>query len=243
MPLSCIIYDLDGTLVDSAPDIALAVNSIRGHYTLDELTEAQVRDFIGDGAEKLVERAIFGMVDDSSQATFNTLPRSIAEVHSLVTEFQDIYEDNPVAQTTVATGAETILSHWQNQGVFQICLTNKPHDIAVQVLERLKLLPYFDLVVGDGARDDDNKILPRKPDVAVLDFVIDQAGSDRNETVLVGDGKPDFDVAKAGKIRCIGLTCGYTASDVVMSKIDQPDMLARSFIEAGEILERLNQSI
>lgn len=244
MPLSCIIYDLDGTLVDSAPDIAIAINRIRSHFSLEEISQDTVRGFIGNGADRLVERAIFGLVDsDAAPIDFKTVPVSAAEIHQVVTDFQDVYTDDAVIETKVFPGAEKILAHWQSQGVAQVCLTNKPHDIAVQILGKLGLLPFFDLVVGDGARDDDNKILPRKPDTAVLDFILEQAGSDLNETVLIGDGIPDFDLAEAGGLRCVGLTSGYTPADLVMTKLKDPSLAAQSFDEVGEILERLNQSI
>ncbi len=243
LPLSCIIYDLDGTLIDSAPDIAIAVNRVRRHYYLDELTEMDVRDFIGDGARRLIERAVFGLVDDPSQRPEKRLPKSAADIDQVTSLFRDIYSEDPVIETTMAKGVERTLKHWQDLGVAQVCLTNKPHQLSLSVLEGMGLLGYFDLVVGAGAKDDDGETLPRKPDTAVLDFVVDQTGAPREETVLVGDGLPDFEIARKGGIPCIALLCGYTPSQVVIDQADDLDMVAASFLEARDILLRLNESI
>ena len=243
MPLSCIIYDLDGTLIDSAADIAIAANRLRHHFCLPPLEEADIRDFMGDGAVKLVERALFGLVDDPVMRPEKRLPKSAADLNECVEHFRDIYGADPVMETTVAPGALDILSRWQAEGTAQVCLTNKPHKITVDVLERLDLLRFFDLVCGPGALDDDGEVLPAKPDLRLLDYIFEQTGAEASETVLVGDGEPDFALAKAGGIRCVGLLNGYTAPDVVLQRMEDLELAATSLLHAGEILEGINQSL
>ncbi len=243
MPLSCIIYDLDGTLIDSASDITIAINLVRHHYGLEALSELEIRAFVGDGAEKLVCRAIFGQVDDPATRPAQRLPKSAASAEELVTRFRDIYAADPVIETTVAKGAEKILAHWQGLGVAQVCLTNKPHTIAIAVLEQLGLATFFDLIVGAGAKDDDDEVLPPKPSAAVIDFILDQTGASLEETIIVGDGIADIEVAKNSGIMCIPILDGYTSSEAILAAATDLDLVSTSFRHAGELLLKINQSI
>jgi len=209
MAVSCIIYDLDGTLIDSAPDIANAVNRVRANYDLDPISIDLVRQFIGDGPQKLLERAIVGLVDDRSLRPERCLPRSWTDIKHLLDQFRGWYGMDPVIDTTLLPFAQEMLQHWNALGCAQVVLTNKPHDIAEAVLDQLDILPMLDLVVGRGARNDEGKEIAPKPSSEVIDYILDETGAERSETWVIGDGIPDIQVAIAGQLPVIVLLDGY----------------------------------
>lgn len=236
---SCIIYDLDGTLIDSASDIAAAVDRVREHYDLPALGESVVRDFIGDGALRLLERAVLGLVEDRSMRPERILPKSAVDGDEMLRLFQTIYAGDPVVETTLYPGVEKALKHWHRAGAAQVVLTNKPHHIAEAVVEGLHIAQYFDLVVGRGKEDDDGHPLPTKPDGAIIDHILEETGAERAETWMVGDGIPDVEVAKNAGIPCLTLLSGYYAPDRLIPHISDLDLAKTSFEEADEHLRNL----
>ena len=237
-PLSCIIYDLDGTLVDSAADITAAVNRLRESLALEPLDEAQVRRFVGDGARRMIERAVFGIVDDPADRPERTLPRSAGDVDQLLKQLISIYEEAPVERTVVVPGAEIGLRRWRAQGIAQVVLTNKPHRIANAVLEELGLLELLDVVIGRGAVDDAGNPVPDKPDPAVLDVILEDVGAERDETWVVGDGPSDVEFARACGIPCVTILGGYGEISRLEAAGYDPEFAAADFPAAMEILTK-----
>lgn len=234
--ISCIIYDLDGTLIDSAADITVAVNRLRDSFGLDALDESLIRNFIGDGPQKLLERAIIGLVDDKEMRPLQRLPKSAVEMERLLDRFRGLYFEMPAEFTTRCSGAKRMLKHWQAQGTAQVLLTNKPHDLALEILERLEILEFFDLVIGRGAKDDDGNILAFKPDPAVVEHILDETGAERDETVMIGDGLADVMTAKNAEIRPIVILEGYGDANELVEALGSTRGCVANLAEADEVL-------
>ena len=234
--LSCIIYDLDGTLIDSVDDIAYAVNRLRTSYGLNELSSPHVAAFVGDGAPKLLERAVYGRVEDKSLRPTQILPSMGADPEEVLSQFLSIYAEDPCVHSKLYPGVRDALRHWAAEGTAQAILTNKPHPIAERVVEELQLSDVIDVVCGRGCRDDDGGILPPKPDTAAIDWILDQTGAERDETCVVGDGIPDVEVARAASIPCIVHLGGYTTPDKLVAAADNLDLVATSFAQVQELL-------
>ena len=234
--ITSIIYDLDGTLIDSAADIAVALNRVRDHYALPPLEEWEVRAFVGDGARKLLERGIFGIVEDKALKPTQHLPRMGADMEETLELFRGFYSEDPVIETKLVPGVEKALRYWRDQGAAQVVLTNKPQAIAEEVIRQLGVHHYFDLIVGGGALDDDDNPLPLKPDPILIDHILDQTGAPREETIMIGDGLPDVEVAKAAGIRCMVMLCGYTDPEVLLGAAPDLEWVATSFQSADEFL-------
>ena len=234
--VSCIIYDLDGTLIESIEDIARAVNRVRDRFGLDALKTDEVRVFIGDGAASLIERAVFGIVDDPSMRPAQTLPKSGASLDEVHRLFASIYAEDPIVETTVKPGVEKALRYWQRQGTAQVVCTNKPQSITEDVLRILEIAPYFDLVVGRGRRDDDGSILPAKPDPALVEFILEQTGAPEDETWIVGDGVPDLELAANSGLPVIAILGGYTEPDRLTTMVKQLELAVTNMGEADELL-------
>src|SRR5438309_1262840 len=144
VPFDLAIFDLDGTLIDSAGDIADALNAALGERGLPAHPLAAVRRMIGEGVEVLVERAL-GRAGHAEQAT-------------VVAAFRRLYAGNPAVRTRPYPGMVELLERARAAGITLAIATNKPNDLTKRILVALRLLPLFSVVVGAEPG------LPRKPD-------------------------------------------------------------------------------
>ena len=184
-----LIFDLDGTLVDTKADLAAATNHMLRELGLPLLSVAQVESFIGLGARVLIERALG------------------QERAALVTDgfalFLDYYNAHLLDQTRPYPGVETLLAAARAQGMSLSVLTNKPEQPSRAILSGLGLMDYFSAVIGGDT-------LPkRKPDPGGI-FALQQAvGSTLTETLLVGDSEIDMRTGRAAGIATCGVTWGF----------------------------------
>lgn len=213
--VSGVVFDLDGTLIDSAADIAAAANySLRTHG-LSERTEAEIRDFIGDGSRVLLARA-------------SGLSLTSPELEVMLRGFFDYYTEHAVDRTRLLPGArETLdaLSHLP----LALC-TNKPRPTTLAVLRELGLEDGFDAVVAAG------DVPHHKPHPAPLERVGDLLGIPCDRLVLVGDGPQDVACAKAAGARSIGISEALivpierlraAGPDVIVRLAEVPEVVAR----------------
>ena len=184
-----LIFDLDGTLVDTKADLAAATNHMLRELDLPLLSIAQVESFIGLGARVLIERALG------------------QERAALVTDgfalFMDYYNAHLLDRTRPYPGVETLLAVARAQGISLSVLTNKPEQPTRAILSGLGLSDYFSAVIGGDT-------LPkRKPDPGGI-FVLQQAvGRALTETLLVGDSEIDMRTGRAAGIATCGVTWGF----------------------------------
>lgn len=211
-----VIMDLDGTLIDSAPDIALALNNALvdariAPYALDE-----VRFMIGGGVPKLVERAFRG----------RGLP--FAERGAgVIAGVLDYYTAAPAGNTTIYQGVEQVLLTLQAQGVKIGLCTNKPQVITEIVLDALQLTSFFGAIVG-GTND-----TPRKPDPMSLQMCSDQLGVAVDDCLLVGDSPADKGAADALGMAVFLVEYGYCKTPV--AELD-PDAVLKTMPELLQLL-------
>lgn len=192
-----VLFDLDGTLVDSAADIFRAMN-----LTLDQLawplvTEAQVRHWVGKGASHLCQ----SVVDE----LFANAPKSAspAQHQQLYHLFVQVYAAHVCVDTTIYDGVLDYLNACQQLQLHMACVTNKPQQMAEALLDALDLTAYFDLVLGGDA-------LPqRKPDPLPLLHAMQHFGVDAAQTLMIGDSQNDVIAARRAGIDCIVVSYGY----------------------------------
>jgi phosphoglycolate phosphatase len=185
-----VVFDLDGTLIDSAPDIHAAANRLMGRHGFASFTAAETRSFIGNGLPHFIAcclQARGHAPDDALQA-------------QLVAEFMAEYE-TAVTLTEVYPGVPEALSRLTLDGVLLGLCTNKPHRPARAVLQHLGLSAQFPVIVGGDS-------LPvRKPDPAPLHAVIDAIGA--RHVLYVGDSEIDAETAQRAEVRFVLYTEGY----------------------------------
>lgn len=184
-----LIFDLDGTLVDTKADLAAATNHMLQELGLPLLSVAQVESFIGLGARVLIERAL-----GQERAHL------VAEGFTL---FMDYYDAHLLDRTRPYPGMETLLTVARDQGKCLSVLTNKPEQPTRAILSGLGLLDYFSAVIGGDT------LSKRKPDPQGV-FVLQQAvGHARTETLLIGDSEIDMRTGRAAGIATCGVTWGF----------------------------------
>lgn len=196
--INTVLFDLDGTLIDSVPDMRAAVNATMRELGRPEYSIKQITQWVGNGSKMLLTRALAGKFDaevDESTLT-NVLPL-----------FYKHYGENLCAASQVYEGVLPALRELQQAGINMACVTNKPIQFAVSVLATFELDQFMSVVVGGGS-------LPQlKPDPEPLFFACEQLGIDgkkRSQTVLmVGDSGSDMKAARAAGMQSIAVDYGY----------------------------------
>ena len=189
-----VMFDLDGTLVDSVPDLAGAVDGMLRQLGRAPAGVERVKDWVGNGAQVLVRRALAGRLehdDVSDQATEEALPL-----------FLKAYAGSHVL-TTVYPGVRECLSWLVERDVPLAIITNKPSRFVAPLLAEKGLGDHFRWLVGGDT-------LPQqKPDPAALFWVMEKAGVSAGQALFVGDSRNDVLAARAAGVRCVGMTYGY----------------------------------
>jgi len=192
--MQTVIFDLDGTLVDSAPDIRASVNKMLAEEGLPELDLPTVISFIGNGLPVLVQRVMAHF-----QIAETEFPRLSARV-------LEIYNASTSAQTVTYEGVREVLDALRAKSVRLGVCTNKPKEPAMHVLEELDLSKYFDVVVGGDTFE------KRKPDPLPL---LETIGETPIQDVLyVGDSEVDAETAQRAGVTFAFFTEGYRKSPV-----------------------------
>ena len=186
-----LIFDLDGTLIDSAGDLHRSVNVLLAEHSLEPLSLPAVRKMIGDGVSQLVTRA------------FAARSVQVADLAKEVRRYLEIYAESPVGLTQTYEGVCETLDGLTARGVAMTVCTNKPERISLDILERLDLLKHFKAVVGG----DTNAF--RKPDPRMLTQLLKRFAADRDSSYLIGDSEVDAEAAEAANVRFVLMTYGY----------------------------------
>ena len=218
-PFDLVIFDLDGTLVDSAPDIVTALNVTLAGAGRPALPFEVVMEFVGDGAAKLIERAL----DAGAQAD-----GPAPDADAVLKHFLSYYADHACDASRLYPGMLELLDGLRDAGTTMAVLTNKVHALARQVLDGLSVLDRFSAVVGDGAG------FPRKPDTRAAHHLMAQAAVPPERTIIVGDGIPDMRLAAA--VPCAGLAAGWGYVPASRLLAENPRFLADSPAQAATIL-------
>lgn len=191
MPPSLVVFDLDGTLIDSAPDIAVALNAMLADYGREPLSVADVRRMVGSGVAMLVARALAARECER------------ADPAAATQTFMRYYESGATSLTTVFPGAVQALQTLQAAGIPLAVCTNKPERPAADILGALGLAQYFARVIGGDS-------LPfHKPDPRVLLTLLEAFTAGPERSLLVGDSEVDAATARAAGVPFVLMKHGY----------------------------------
>ncbi|WP_375741185.1 phosphoglycolate phosphatase [Pseudomonas boanensis] len=189
-----VMFDLDGTLVDSVPDLAAAIDRMLVALGRPAAGVEQVREWVGNGARVLVRRALAGGQDHS--AVHDTDAERGLEL------FMEAYGESH-ALTRVYPGVAETLKWLKKRGVELALITNKPERFVAPLLDEMKLGRYFPLIIAGDT-------LPQqKPDPSALLHVMHMTGVSRGEALFIGDSRNDVLAAKAAGVKCVALSYGY----------------------------------
>lgn len=190
-----VLFDLDGTLVDSVPDLAWCVDRMLRELGLPGATEDEVRRWVGNGTERLVKRAL--------TRTMNGEPDDPTLLERALARMLDLYADNNDERSRLYPGAREGLEYVRSLGCPVGCVTNKPERFTGPLLESLAIHDYFDIVIGGDT-------LPtRKPDPGPLLHCAKHYGIDPAHAVMIGDSVNDVHAARAAGMRVLCVSYGY----------------------------------
>jgi phosphoglycolate phosphatase len=193
-PFDAVVFDLDGTLVDTAPDLHAHLNEILTELGRPGLALADVRPMIGDGARTLLQRGL---------EASGGVPTA-ADLDGLFAEFLTRYTACPVRFGAIYEGVPEVLGQLTAAGVGLGVCTNKPQAATERVLAALDLERYFPVIIGGDA------LTVRKPDGGHLRAVLAGLGVDATRAAMVGDSRIDLLTARAAGIPCVLVSFGYT---------------------------------
>jgi phosphoglycolate phosphatase len=219
--INAIVFDLDGTLIDSAPDLRIAVNKLLAEENRRPVTLEQIKMMIGDGAAKLIERAFAATGAPSSDATLGPLTR----------RFLELYEPHSADLTRPYPDVPDILTRLRADGrVMGIC-TNKPERATRDILSQLRLDQYFSAVFGG-----DSLAGIRKPDPRLLAATLDALGVKPDDAIMIGDNANDVEVARRLGLPVILLAYGYSR---VLARDLDADFVIENFRDLPDALDRI----
>jgi len=196
-----IIFDLDGTLVDSAPDIATAVNRMRSELGYSEKTLEQVKQWVGNGSAMLVKRA----VGEALQLAPEAVPAALfQQAHEL---FFKHYRQCNGDRSQLYKGVLPTLEYFQQQGIQQAICTNKPTEFTHALLKKMSIDHFFNCVVSGDT-------LPvKKPDPAPLLLCAEQCHVTAEQCLMVGDSMTDVKAAGNAGMKVVCVSYGYHRGD------------------------------
>ncbi len=199
MTKHALLFDLDGTLVDSLPDIHASANYIRGHYGLPSLSQDEVKTMVGDGLHKLLERAL---ELDPEQANSQRFQEALGL-------YREHHAQQCIKLVQPYPGVRQHLQRWAQAGHPMAVVTNKPTVFASKIIHHLALQEYLPVIIGGDTLPE------KKPHPAPLLHAMQQLGSPK-QGIMVGDSVSDIRAGKAAGLRTVAVTFGYRNEEVLL---------------------------
>jgi len=194
-----ILFDLDGTLVDTAPDLMKAHNYVMKKYGYKTKTTEEIRSLVGRGASALIGRSLWGNAKDEFAKIEDKKIKA-----EMVKEFINFYGKNICNESTLINGVENFLKWCKEKKISLAVCTNKQEHLAVDLLKKIGIYNYFEYVAGSNTFD------YCKPDPRHLISIIEILSGDINKSLMIGDSETDANAAKSASLPIILLENGYT---------------------------------
>ena len=194
-----ILFDLDGTLVDTAPDLMLAHNHVMRKFGYPTKSTEDIRNLVGKGAGALIGRSIWGQ---AKKEFSKVVDEKIKD--EMVKEFVNFYGKNIVNESTLINGVKEFLKWCKEENISMAVCTNKTEHLAIDLLKKIEIYDFFEYVSGH------NTFEYCKPDPRHLLRTIEMINGDKNKSIMIGDSETDANAAKEAEIPMILLKYGYT---------------------------------
>ena len=188
--MDLVIFDLDGTLIDSSRDLANSVNATRAHLHLPPLENQTVYSYVGNGAPVLIRRVLGPEYTD-------------AEVQAALAYFLAYYRDHMLDYTKLYAGVREVLDRFHDAGVRMAVLTNKPVRFSQAIIDGLGLTSHFTRVYGG------NSFEQKKPNPIGIETLMAECGAAREGTLMVGDSSVDVQTARNANVMACGVAWGF----------------------------------
>ena len=219
-----ILFDLDGTLVDTAPDLMHAHNHVMKKFGYPTKSTEEIRNLVGQGAGAMLGRSIWGQ----AKKEFGKVQDEKIK-KEMVKDFVDFYGKNIVNESTLIKGVKNFLIWCKENKISMAVCTNKQEHLAVDLLKRIGINNYFEFVAGS------NTFNYCKPDARHLTNVIEIMNGDLKKTIMIGDSEVDSQSAQNASLPFILLEDGYTEKKT--NEIHH-DHLIKDFIGIEKIISK-----
>jgi len=219
-----ILFDLDGTLVDTAPDLMHAHNHVMKKFGYPTKSTKQIRNLVGKGAGAMIGRSIWGQAKkEFSKVNDDKIKKK------MVNEFVDFYGKNIINESTLINGVKEFLNWCKESNISMAVCTNKQEHLSNDLLKKIGIYDYFEYVAGS----DTFKYC--KPDPRHLTSIVEILDRDLDKTIMIGDSETDANAAKSAGVPFILLEDGYTEK-----KIEEiyHNHLIRDFIGIENIISK-----
>ena len=194
-----VLFDLDGTLVDTAPDLMRAHNHVMQKFGYPTKSTEEIRNLVGKGAGAMIGRSIWGQAKKEFGKVNDEKVKK-----EMVTEFVDFYGKNIINESTLIKGVKEFLNWCKDQNISMAVCTNKQEHLSNDLLKKIGIYDYFEYVAGSDTFD------YCKPDPRHLTSVVEILDGDIKKSIMIGDSETNANAAKSAEIPIILLEDGYT---------------------------------
>jgi len=216
--MDLVIFDLDGTLIDSSADLAHSVNATRAHLGLPPMEHEKVYSYVGNGAPVLIRKALGPEYPDDVVA-------------GALDYFLAYYREHMLDNTVLYPGVREVLDQFRGKGIAMAVLTNKPARFSVGIVDGLGLHEHFRHVYGG------NSFEQKKPHPVGIETLRAELGASREDTLMVGDSAVDVQTARNARVTACGVTWGFQPETFAEHPpdflVDTPRELAERVIGHG----------
>ena len=220
-----VLFDLDGTLVDTAPDLMLAHNHAMKKFGFEERQLSDIKKLAGGGSKAMLRKSIQAIAELSGK-----VEKSNKKMEDEMTkEFINFYSNNINNKSKLITGAFEFLNWCKNNSISMAVCTNKQEHLSIDLLKKIKIYDFFDYVAGGNTFDFN------KPNPKHLTHTIEVIGGDIKKTLMIGDSETDSNASKAANLPFILIDEGYTEKK---SNQIHHDHLVKNFIGLEKIIEK-----
>jgi phosphoglycolate phosphatase len=215
-----ILIDLDGTLIDTVPDLSYAIDGMMSHLDLPQRGEDKVRRWIGNGVDRLVKRALLDQIDGEPDDDL---------FESALRLFKVLYTECNGRHSALYPGVREGLDWLKNQSYPLACITNKAEEFTLPLLKALAVYDEFGLVISGDS-------LPKKkPDPLPLLHAADHFQVEPHHALMIGDSINDVEAARAAGFQMIAVSYGYNHGQDI--RLAEPDAVIDSFTQLSQLLD------
>ena len=220
-----LLFDLDGTLIDTAPDLMMAHNHVMKKYGYEEREFSDIKKLAGGGSRAMLRKSIHEIAELSGK-----IKKTNKEIEEEMTkEFINFYSKNINNKSQLITGALNFLNWCKNNSISMAICTNKQEHLSIDLLKKIKIYHFFDYVAGG------NTFTYNKPNPRHLTDTIEIIGGDVKKTIMIGDSETDSGASKAAGIPFVLIEGGYTEKNT--DEIYH-DHLIKNFIGLEKIIKK-----
>ena len=219
-----ILFDLDGTLVNTAPDLMHAHNYVMKKYGYDERQLLDIKKLAGRGSKVMLTSSLHEIAELSGK-----IKKTDDAIEEMTKEFIDYYSKNIFKKSTLTNGLLDFLSWCKNNSISMAVCTNKQEHLSIDLLKKIKIYHFFDYVAGG------NTFNYNKPDPKHLTDTVEIIDGNIKKTIMIGDSETDSGAAQAANIPFVLIEGGYTVKNVNQIYHNH---LVKNFVDLEKIIEK-----